>query len=537
MANSEKFQTFPVICEGGWNSNENYILLSQRAPGQATSLINFEISLFGGYRRINGFTPLEPLFPEVDSAGAEGKILTVAIAAGDIITARKTQATTTYKFYKWVDGLAWDDYTTGLTLTATGVDKIRHVTFNFGGDEHIMFTDGINNASILHDTTWSAVSPSATGADHTNAGGTQALAAPKYITMFKNHIFVSGDSTNPQIVAHSAPNAEYDWTSASGAGQLIAPFEVVQIKPFRDELFVFGVTDIKKIVVENSTFVFKDVATNIGCLASDSVIEVNGDLLFLAQDGFRTIAATDRVGDVELGNQAKAIQQDILDKIASADLAQVDGVVVRSKSQVRFFFSDENLDVESNEGIIGSIRGGDEIEHTGTGWEWGELLGIRTSCVTSAYLGSEEYVLHGDHNGKVYRQEQGSDFDGANIRAVYTMPYLDFGDVFVRKSIHKISVFLRAEGDVLLNTALQFNWSSAYVFNPNDYTLENSTSGAVYGTGVYDTDMYAAAPAPVVLSNVEGSGESVRITFSSFDTSEPYSIQAVIFEYAVNGRK
>lgn len=539
MANAEKFQTYPVICEGGWNSNENHLLLSQRTPGAASTLINFETSLFGGYRRIDGFEGLnsDPTEVEVDSAGAEGKIYGLAIYDGDIITARKQQAGATYKFYKFVDGDPWDDYATGLTLTSTNVNKIRHVTYNFESTEKIAFVDGVNSLAIFDGSTWVHATTGDTGADHANAGGDQILDAPSLISLFQNHIFISGDPVNPDIVAHSAPNADYDWLNASGAGQLPVGFAVVQIKPFREALYVFGETKIKKIVVDNTTFLLKDVATNIGCLAADSVQEINGDLVFLSQDGFRTIAATERNEDIELGNLSKLIQQDVTNEVLSADLAQLSSCVIRRKSQIRFFLSDENLDTESNVGFIGCIKGQNSIEHSQVGWEWGQLLGIRASCALSGYVGSQEFVLHGDYNGKVYRQEQGSSFDGVNIRAVYTTPYLDLGDVFIRKSFHKLTVFLRPEGNVILNTALQFNWASPYVFNPISYTLENEITGTVYGVGEYDVDTYASTPTPVVISNVEGSGESVRVTFTTFDMNESYSIQALVFEYAVNGRK
>ena len=534
----EELLTYPVICEGGLDSNQNFLMLSTRAPGAATTLINFEASLYGGYRRLSGFTPLEAAEEAPGGVGAEGKVYGLSFYDGDIIAARKSVGSAVYKFYKWAPGLVWDDYVTGLTLTSTNVDKIRYETFNFDGTPVIAYVDGVNNLALFNGTTWVHATSADTGADFANAGGLQILAAPKYVELFFNHLFISGDATEPHIVAYSSPSAKYNWTSAGGAGQIIAGFDVKQIKVFREELYVFGETDIKKIVVENGDFVLKDVTTNIGCLASDSVVEINGDLLFLSQDGFRTIAATERNGDLELGNQSKKIQQDILDLIDDADLAQAHALVIKRKSQVRCFFSDENLDVTENVGIIGSIRGGNEAEHTGTGWEWGKTLGIRTSCVASEYIGTDEYVLHGDYTGKVYRQEVGNDFDGVAIPAVYTMPYLDFGDVCVRKGMHKIIAFIRPEGETTISVNVQYDWDSTSVLNPDTYTMEaTSESGGIYDLSLYDAATYAGATIPVLFKNIEGSGMSTRLTFFTEDMNASYSIQAVVFEYSVQGRK
>lgn len=533
MPNLERLQTYKVICQGGLNSNQNYLDLSDNLPGSATTLLNFEPSLYGGYRRINGYEPLESTANEVDSTNAEGKILGLSIFGSDVITARKQQSGATYKFYKWVSGAAWSAYTTGLTLTSTGIVRIRSDVFNLDGTDHIAFTDGVNKLTLFDGTNWVAVDSTATGADFSHAGGANALADPKYITEFKNHIFVSGDSTNPNIVAHSAPNADYDWTAASGSGQLNVGFVVKQIKPFRDELFVFGETKIKKIVVSGTDFVVQDVANNTGLLASDSVVEINGDLLFLAPDGFRTIAATERIGDIELGVQSKNIQQDITKLITTSDLPSINAVVIRQKSQVRFFFSDENLDNYKNHGVLGGLVGGPN----GVYWEWSLIKGIKTTCCTSGYIDSEEYILHGGYDGKVYRQEKGNSFDGENILCIYTTPYLDFGDPQIRKTLHKVAVFIRAEGKLQLSTALQFDWNHLNVTNPDNYLIEDDIQSVVYGTAVYGTSKFSTTASPLLMTNIEGSGFSNRITFSTNDTEESYSIQGIVYEYVVNGRK
>ena len=48
-------QPYTVACEGGLVTASNQIDLL-RSPGVATALQNFEVSVEGGYRRINGFT-------------------------------------------------------------------------------------------------------------------------------------------------------------------------------------------------------------------------------------------------------------------------------------------------------------------------------------------------------------------------------------------------------------------------------------------------------------------------------------------------
>ena len=52
---ADRVQSYKVICSGGLNSNENHLDLAENYPGVATRLVNYEISDYGGYRRLEGF--------------------------------------------------------------------------------------------------------------------------------------------------------------------------------------------------------------------------------------------------------------------------------------------------------------------------------------------------------------------------------------------------------------------------------------------------------------------------------------------------
>ena len=533
----EKMQSTVVVCRGGLDSNLNWLELSRNAPGRASRLVNFEPSLFGGYRRINGYTYLEDSDSgEVDPTNAEGKIFGVAIFAGDdIITARKQTSGNTYNFYNYSPGSSWSAFTTGLTLSSIGLDKIRHANFNFAGNDRIIFVDKVNNATLFDGATWVNIDPAASGADYANAGGPQALSAPSLAHMWENHVFVSGDPTYPNVVAHSAPYADHDWTFASGAGQIDAGMEVKQIFPFRDKLFVFGDDRIKYIYVNGTNFAIKDVTSDIGIYAPDSVIEVNGDLLFLSPDGIRPISATERNEDFEISSISKSIQEDLRQLTDTIQETELHSVVLRSKSQFRYFFSDESVDDEYAEGVIGGLKNYGQ----GLSWEFGILRGIKCSCVTSGYFGSQktEFVVHGGHDGKVYRQEQGNSFNGANITAQYHTPYLDFGEPALRKTLKSIGLFTRPEGSVDIDLSINYDWGILDRINPAGYELNSTGDIVVYGDAVYGEASYDSISAPTMYTNIQGSGKSAQLRFQTNGTEPSYTIQSILFVFEVNGFK
>ena len=556
----DQIQSFKLICAGGLNSNENHLDLSDNSPGAATRMLNFEPSLFGGYRRIEGFDEYDPTYGEVTVAGSTtgtGKVLGIAIFKNDVtgsttvIAARQDAGGSNYSFYYYTANIGWRKFTLDhsvtrpMTANSLTVNRLRHVQFNFGTGNTIIFVDGVNPAIAFNGTNWKEIKSSHSGGYHANnntAGGDQALNAPALVDVFENHVFLSGHEATRAAIAFSKPNDAYTWTNAAAAGQVAAGFDVVQIKPFRDNLFVFGSKDIKKITVNSSNaFVIENVTTNIGCVARDSVLEIGGDLMFLSPDGFRPVAGTSRVGDIELETLSKPIQSTLVDLINNEDMDELTGVVIRSKSQVRYFVTStvgSTLQVPSESiGIIGGLT-----DSSGSiGWEFGELLGIRASCCTSDYVGTTELILFGDHDGKVYQQEKGTSFNGSNIISVYSTPYLDFGETEQRKELRKINTFVRAEGPFEMNLAVDYDWGDYNTAVPSTYTQSSAGAPTTYagrnvtynGTNI----VYGGASKPVMTSDVQGSGFSVRATFVTDGQSEPFSIQGLVFEFSAAGRR
>jgi len=562
----DQIQSFKLLCAGGLNSNENHLDLSDNSPGAATRLLNYEPSLFGGYRRIEGFDEYDPTYGEVTVAGSttgQGKVLGIAIFKNDvtggttIIAARQDASASTYSFYFYTANIGWRKYTLDhsatrpMTANSLTVNRLRHVQFNFGTGNKICFVDGVNEAIIFDGAHWEELKSGndggyTAGSSHNNGngtgGGAMVLNAPSLVDVFENHLFLSGHKATGAAIAYSKPNDPYNWVASAGAGQIAAGFDVVQIKPFRDNLFVFGSKDIKKITVNSdAAFALENVTTNIGCVARDSVLEIGGDLMFLSPSGLRPVAGTSRIGDVELETLSKSIQTTLVDLIENEDMDALIGVVIRSKSQVRFLVTSTVGSaiqvVGESVGIIGGL-----IDSGGSlGWEFGQILGIRASCVTSDYVGTTELVLHGDHDGKVYQMDKGVSFNGANIISVYSTPYLDFGETEQRKALRKINTFVRAEGPFEMNLAVDYDWGDYNTAVPITYTQSSAGAPTTYaGRGVtYNGTniVYGGASKPVMTSDIQGSGFSCRATFVTDGQSEPFSIQGLVFEFSAAGRR
>jgi hypothetical protein len=510
----DNLASFKVFCAGGLNTSRDVLSQGETAPGSATFLVNYEPAVTGGYRKISGYANKYGTVP------GEGSVLGVCVANGvnDGVFACRFNSSDSDYFYKWNETLEdWDTITTPGTVDVSSVTKIRFSRLNWGTPK-VFLTDGVNPAASYDGTTYTQVTD------------TVAPEAPKFSIVFQNHMFLAGDPSEDTNLYFSAPYNELDYSPANGAGVINVGFPIVAIKSFRDALYIFGTNNIRKLIGNNiADFVLETVTDDLGCLASDSVIEIGGDLLFLSQDGLRPVGGTNKIGDVNLETVSKNIQSIFTEFVFDLDLEGLNTVVVRQKSQFRIFFS-----AAESQGIIGGFRLGEQ----GLQLEFGQLLGIEATCADSGYIGQDEFVLHGDSSGKVYRQEDGNSFDGEPIFSVYQTPYFHMQDPELRKIVYSVSTYLRSEGNNQIVLSVVYDYEDFNTLNPNNYTLTTEGAASFYNEALFDsTDIYDGNPSPVQRTNVSGSGQAVSFKYVTNDTSASHSIQGLVVTFGIGDRR
>lgn len=510
---ADNLASFKVFAQGGLNTSRDVLSQGETAPGSAISLINYEPAVTGGYRKINGFSN------DYGTVTGTGNILGVAVVNGindGILAARKPISGTNYLHYWDTATSAWVAITTSGSPTMTGVSKVRFAKYNWGSPK-VILTDGVNPAATYDGTTYTQI----THAD--------APDDPKFAHVFKNHMFLAGDPNEDTNLYFSAPYDETDFAPANGAGVINVGFPVVAIKSFRDILYIFGTNNIRKLVGNNvSDFVLQEVTDDLGCMASDSVIEIGGDLLFLSQDGLRPISGTDKIGDVNLETVSKDIQSIFTDIVFDIDLEGINAVVIRQKTQFRYFFA-----AADSQGIIGGFR----QTPNGLQFEYSQMLGISATASDSGYIGQYEFVIHGDSDGKVHRQEQGNDFDGENIFSVYQSPFLHMQDPEQRKIFYTIATYLRSEGDNEIIMSVVYDYEDPDSLNPTNFTLSTEGAAAYYNEALYNsTAIFDGNPSPVQRTNISGSGKSVSLKYVTNDSNASHSIQGIVVTFGVGDR-
>tara|TARA_R100000664_G_scaffold11321_1_gene18460 strand:- start:2366 stop:3877 length:1512 start_codon:yes stop_codon:yes gene_type:complete len=470
--------------------------------GAASILQNFEPSVKGGYRRIDGTTKYS-----ATQVNGSNKVSGVAVFNNGVVAISGTAV-------KFSTGSTWSSVA---TQSSTPV-RPRFEKYNFGGTDTIVWVDGANTP-----TKWTGTG---TG---TALSGTGAPANATAVAAFKNHLFYAGASAAKQQVQFTVPFDDTDYTG-TGSGNVKVDTEVVALKSFRESLIIFGKDRIYKLTGSSSSdFAVAPVSRNIGCSDGNSVQEIGGDLIFLAPDGLRTVAGTARIGDVELGTVSKQIQE----RINSIGFDNICSTVIRQKSQYRLFYPTTGGVEAGSYGIIGVIKSNPQGQ---IGWEYSDLKGIKAASCDSDFVGANETVVHGGFDGFVYQQESGNDFSGTNIKAVYRSPDLTMGDAGIRKNMQRINLNFDTEGTVDASLFVKFDFEDASVPQPAAYTLSTQSTAAVYGTGTYGTSVYGATGIPIVRQSVEGSGFTVVIRVEDESGNPPITLKGFELEFTPGAR-
>ena len=103
------------------------------------------------------------------------------------------------------------------------------------------------------------------------------------------------------------------------------------------------------MVIHKLILSLQPVTREIGCLNGHTIQEVGGDIIFLGPDGLRTVAGTEKIGDVELGTISRQVQPRFE---GLTDVDEFDSVVIPDKTQYRIFFSNANITRSNTTGVM-----------------------------------------------------------------------------------------------------------------------------------------------------------------------------------------
>lgn len=509
-----QWQTFPIEFKGGLISNLSPLQQGTNAIGSATILQNFEATKEGGYSKIKGYEKFS-----TTTVPGTGPILALkVISSGRIVVARQNASMVTEYYYG-----------TGTTWTSMGArplvgGKAKHVLYNLDGSDKVLFVDSVNYPAS-YNTSGNLLTAI--------TGNTDVLGA-ECVAVFKDTAFYSKGNN----LYFTAPVTVDDFNVANGAGSINVANKITGLAVFRDQLIIFTSDTIKRLTGSTSAdFQVSPITDRMGCINSETIQEVGGDIMYLASDGIRLLSATDRIGDFGLDVASDPISKDASTFLGSTPIFC--SILMREKAQYRIFAYIESEQQSVAKGLTATKF----ISQGAAGISWSETVGIKAYVADSRYSGTTEAVAFANTDGYVYKMDTGSSFDGAPIEAIYESPYMPVSDPQMRKSFYKLTLYAEPTGNMSLDLNIKYDFnasSNTGVIQPTTQRIE-STGTAVFLFGdsdaVYNTATYGGELDKIYNTNIIGSGKTIALRIEDFSTNPTFTLDTALLEFRQNDRQ
>ena len=411
-----------------------------------------------------------------------------------------------------------DAVITFLSTSRESANKTRFAKYNFNGTEKIAIVDGLNEPALYDNTTFTVL-----------LDAPADVVGATFVAEVKNHLFFAKGTT----VTFTAPYTDNDFSAANAAGAINVGGVITALAVFRQQLIIFTESSIHQLAGSTiADFTLQPITTDIGCIDSDTVQEIAGDVMFLGPDGLRLLSATDRIGDFGLASVSKNIQS-VMTSFISANTSFT-SCVIREKSQYRLLGYNNNITQENAQGILATQF----APQGGEGMAWAETRGIRAYVADGNYNQNVEQVFFANDDGYLYQMESGNSFDGINIQTTFATPHLPISDPRKRKTFYKLFLYTDPQGSVAFNVSLKLDFDSQGAIQPAPISILN-TQGTVgfFGSGTFGVTRFGTKLLKLFQTQVVGSGFTVSFQFESNDQNPPYSIDALTVEYGLNDRR
>lgn len=431
----------------------------------------------------------------------------------------------------WTPMVASNGSTTVAVSNNTNGLKVKHASFNFDGDDKVVFVDGKSYPAIYNQNgNYTSFLSSSSTNINTDVEGADN------VVVFKRTAFYSKGNT----VYFTAPFTVDNFSVADGAGSISLAHDITGLAVFREQLVIFTSDTISRLVGNTAAdFQLQSVTEKIGCIDKDTVQEVGGDIMYLSPDGIRQLGATDRIGDFALDVASDKIKETFLDFVGGE--STFCSHILRGKSQYRIFSYLGSRREASSEGLIAT-----KVTTQGSaGIEWSTCKGIKAFVADSVYEGSVETLAFANNDGYVYKGESGSKFDEAKINAVFQSAFMPINDPGIRKTFYKAVWFIDPFGTIDLDFNLKFDFESNTrnsILQPDTINIVTSAGSVAFFNqgfqfGASFGHKFGSLIDKIYPVNIIGSGKTVSLRIQDNSTNPSFTLDTAMLEYKTNDRQ
>lgn len=317
-------------------------------------------------------------------------------------------------------------------------------------------------------------------------------------------VWAADTSTDKQTVVWSDLLTPHIWTGGT-AGSLdlrnvwpVGGDEVIGLAAHNNFLLIFG---RRQILIysgadDPSTMKLSDSMTGIGCSSRDSIQNTGEDVIFLANDGVRSLQRTIQEKSSPMRTLSKNVQDDIQSYMAVETLSNVKAIY--SPTNAFYVITFPATSITYCFDMRTPLQDGSSRVTT-----WA-TINPKAFCETK---GKKLYIGKGGYVGEY----SGYDDNGSPYRLSYFTTWIDFGNPIQTSILKKAILTLIG----LSNQTIVFKWAYDFVqtYFSQSITLSGVSAPAEYGIAEYGLAEYSGGDVVANTLPVNGSSSGKVLQF------------------------
>jgi len=355
---------------------------------------------------------------------------------------------------------------------------------------------------------------------------------PSCITVYKGRVWCSNEST----IYYSALGTYNDFKTEEDAGY-ISDFhtdtaDIVAMNTYKDYLAVYKKERVYLLMGSNPSNFSISLFADKGTYAKKSIINVDNKQFFLSNG----IYALEQVGELNQIRLGSEISINIKEEFNNFDFSRISSTFAihyKEKNQMWFFFP------YMDSTYFKTIWINDYVNKA-----WYKRIVPQNVTVASIFKSN---VITADSQGKVYRENYGTSFNGTAVDFMWKSPFLSLGNVLHRKIIDEFYFILDDLYDNKFKFSLYKDYDSEYsddkeliyckhythfIWAPEDDESDNLQY--CWGTDESDMPVWPINSSAMEKAEICGSNYSIQLCVEGSDLSDNCAIIGLQFREIYN---
>ena len=273
------------------------------------------------------------------------------------------------------------------------------------------------------------------------------LLSPDCITVYKGRVWCAKDST----IYYSALGTYNDFDSENDAGYIndfhTDTADIITMHTYKDYLAVYKKDRVYLLSGSSPEDFAITLFADKGSVAKDCIVNVDNKQYFLS-NGIYALEQVGELNQIRLGSEISSKIKAEFQKFDVSRMNKTFAVHYQNKNQVWFFFP--YLD----NSYYNTIWINDYVNKA---WYKRVLPQKITTCCEF-----DSYIITADKDGKIYREDYGTTFDGSPIEFMWKSPFLVLGNVLRRKIIDEFYFILDDNYDNKFEFSLYKDYDSEF---------------------------------------------------------------------------